>query len=132
MKILIIGTNRAEYSKIKPKDYDKHFFEIRRQLYKAYPDGLTRCIVTEYDRRKHDDEYIVYKENSIVPYHTRNQQYTMGKIISEIDEHKLMTSKSTFGSMRLMMKQATDRWKQLKVMLPILVAGIILLYAVLS
>lgn len=132
MKILIVGTNRAEYSKIKPKDYDKHFFEIRRQLYKAYPDGLTRTIITEYGRRQHDEEFIVYKENAIVPYHPRQQQYTMAKIISEIDEHKLMTAKSTFGGMKLMMKQAGDVWKQLKVMLPILAAGIILLYAVLQ
>lgn len=42
MMVIIIGTNRAEMCKVPVKDQDKHFFMTRKQLYKVYPDGLSR------------------------------------------------------------------------------------------
>lgn len=90
MQVHVIGHNRAEICKIKNKDVEKHFFTSRRMLFKVYADGLTRCRRTRYGYPDTDEEIIIYKENAIVPYHTKQVSYEDWKICAEIDEHKKM------------------------------------------
>ena len=67
MKVYIIGRNRVEMCTVKPRDYDKHFFVTRGQLYKMYPDNLMRTIRYEYGVRRRDEEVIIYPENGVKP-----------------------------------------------------------------
>lgn len=90
MQVHIIGHNRAEICKIKNRDVEKHFFTSRRMLFKVYADGLTRCLITKHGHNAGDEEIIIYKENAIIPYHTRQVAYEDWKICAEIDEHKKM------------------------------------------
>lgn len=71
MMVILIGAARADMIKIKRKDYGKHFMSFRGQLYKVFPDGLTKCYTYRWGERKADEELIVYKENAIIPYHPR-------------------------------------------------------------
>ena len=109
--------------------YERHFYLTRDQLYKMYPDGLTRMIRTEYGHKAGDEEVIFYKENAIIPYHVQKVEYTMDKILSEIDEHKLMQSKEkkTIG---LTIRNVGRTWKQIVPLLPFIVTGFIVLWAV--
>ena len=133
MKVIIIGSNRAELCKVPIKDLDKHFFMTRRQLYKVYPDGLTRMRV--YDRdgiEKESEEVIVYSENAIVPYHPRHVDYSQDRILAEIDEHKLMGSTKSIFPYRVYFTTARNIWREIGPMFPIIVAGIVLAYALLQ
>ena len=97
MQVIIIGQNRAEFCNVKKNDKEKHFFMTRKQLYRVYPDGLTRMKVTRFGIEDESDEVIVYKENEIVPYHTRGLDYSANRFVFVIDEHKLLTSGSWFN-----------------------------------
>ena len=130
MMLIIVGSNRVEFIRIKKKDYDRHFVQTRGQLYKVYPDGLTRCIVTHHGRRMRDEEVVVYKENAIVPYHPRSQLYTMTKILSEIDNHKSSLPKGGWHVSMSNVGEAVSIWKQLVPTIPFIIAGIILIWAV--
>ena len=98
MKVIIIGRNRVEMGTVKTRDLNKHYYMTHNQLYKVYPDGLTRCKIMKYGRTAGDDEIITYKENAVKPYHPHDQIYTAARLIAEIDEHKLMKKQSTMGA----------------------------------
>lgn len=128
MEVIIFGKNRVEVCKVPPKQYERHFYLTRDQLYKCYPDGLTRMRRTKYGHAAGDEEIICYKENAIVPYNIQKQEYSMDKILSEIDEHKLMTVGKNKAS-RLSIKNVASTWKKLSPMLPFIITGFILLWA---
>lgn len=131
MMLIVIGSSRAEMIKVKKRDYEKHFLVTRGQLYKLYPDGLERCFVYDYGVRKDDEEMIVYPENGIIPYHPRRQMYTMAKILSEIDNHKncIGGKRGFFGDPLAAMGAARSIWRELSLILPFIVAGVVLLWA---
>lgn len=131
MKVIIIGRNRVEMGKVKTRDLNKHYYMTHNQLYKVYPDGLTRCKIMKYGRTAGDDEIITYKENAVKPYHPHDQIYTAARLIAEIDEHKLMKKQSTMGAIYYA-RQAQEFWKQLKPMIPIILVLIIVIYAMLA
>lgn len=130
MEVIIFGKNRVEVCKVPPKQYERHFYLTRDQLYKCYPDGLTRMRRTKYGHAAGDEEVICYKENAIVPYNIQKQEYTMDKILSEIDEHKLMIGNANKKTLRLTIKNAVSVWKQMFPILPFMIVGFILVYAV--
>lgn len=134
MMLIIIGSSRAEMVKVRKRDYDKHFLVSRSQLYKIYPDGLERCFVYEHGRRKADEEVIVYPENGIIPYHPRRQMYNMGKILSEIDNHKNCIGErhGLFGNSVVAFGGMRSIWRELAPIAPIVIAGIVLLWAVMN
>lgn len=72
MMVILIGASRADMIRIARKDYGKHFVTFRGQLYKMFPDGLTRCYVYRWGKRERDEEIIVYSENAIIPYNSRS------------------------------------------------------------
>lgn len=131
--VIIIGRNRAELCKVPVKDLDKHFFMTRRQLYKVYPDGLSRMRIYDADGNEQEsEEVIVYSENAIVPYHPLHVDYSPDRQLAEIDEHKLMGSTgSTVWPYRIYFTEARNAWRQIGPMFPLIVAGVILLYALL-
>lgn len=130
MMVIIIGSNRAEMCKVPVKDLNRHFYMTRGQLYKVYPDGLTRMRIIDADgRERESEEVIVYSENSIAPYHCRHVSYDKDRILAEIDEHKLMGAQKTIWPYRVYFTQAKSIWRELAPVFPMLVAGIVLLYA---
>lgn len=129
MQVIICGNNRIEPCKVPSKQYERHFYLTRDQLYKIYPDGLTRMTVTKYGHKANDDEVIFYKENAIVPHLERNQSYEMAKILSEIDEHKLMKGENK-NIRGLAIKNVMSTWKQMLPIVPFILLGVIVLYSV--
>lgn len=132
MKAIIMGRNRAVIGKVKLKEWEaKHWYLCGTQLYKMYPDGLTRTIITRYGVRKADEEVIIYKENGTIPYHSRGVSYSTDKVLSEIDEHKLMTSTRPVGIFDLVMRHRRDINAVIGY-LPILIGAGIVLFAVVA
>lgn len=131
MLTIIRGRARVEVCAIKRKDQEKHYFEHRKsQLYKVYPDDLHRMTIYKYGvMQKREEEVIVYPENSLVPDHPRGECYAFDKCASELDEHKIMMPRNTFGGMNLMIKQANQMRKGLKPMLAPLIVVCVLAYA---
>lgn len=132
MKAIIMGRNRAVIGKVKLKEWEaKHWYLCGTQLYKMYPDSLTRTIVTKYGVRKTDEEIIVYKENATIPYHPHDVSFSTDKVLSEIDEHKLMSGTRPVGIFELVLKHRRDI-NALIGYLPFLIGAGIVLFAVVS
>lgn len=130
MKAIIMGRNRAVIGKVKLKEWEsKHWYLCGTQLYKIYPDSLTRTLVTKYGVRKADEEVIVFKENGTIPYHPHGVSFGTDKVLSEIDEHKLMSSNRPVGILNLIVRHKRDI-NALIGALPILVAAGVVLFAV--
>lgn len=133
MMVILVGANKATLLRVRGADAKKHFLLFRGELYKTYPDGLTRLIVRKFGRRVKTDEVIVYKENAIVPYDCRSQLYTMGKILSEIDNHKKSIGKKRglFGAYEFYaLGHITTIWRTIAPAMPMIIAGVVLLWAV--
>ena len=130
MMVIVIGSNRAELCEVPVKDLDKHFFMTRGQLYKVYPDGLSRMRVYDADGvEQESEEVIVYAENAIVPYHPRHVSYDPDRILAEIDEHKLMGSRKTVFPYRIYFTEAKSLWREISPLVPFIIAGLVLAYA---
>ena len=105
MRVYIVGRSSVKMCRVKGADQDKHFFAHRGQLYKVYPEGLTRLNRYRYGENAGTDELIIYSENSTIPWNTHGIDYSADKVLSEIDEHKLMnygnglSFKKSFGSL---------------------------------
>lgn len=131
--VIIIGSNRAEMCKVPIKDLNRHFFMSRGQLYKVYPDGLTRMRIFDKDEREQEsEEVIIYAENAIKPYHPRHVCYDADRILAEIDEHKLMGSSRTIFPYRIYFTEARNLWREIGPIFPFIVAGLVLAYAFLG
>lgn len=129
MKVYIIGRNRVEMCKVKPKDYDKHFFATRGQLYKMYPDNLMRTIRYEYGVRRKDEEIIVYPENGVKPLHPRNGDYNQARTMARVDLHRMPNGAHKPRNILSMYKEAKN---EIKAALPLLVVGVALLWSMIS
>lgn len=91
MMVIIIGENRVEYCKVKKQDEHLHFFQSRNQLYKLYPNGLTRTRIFDYDGLEvANEEAIIFYENETHPYDTHDIDYSMDRLLSDVDRHKMM------------------------------------------
>lgn len=98
MMVVIMGEDRAEFCVVPKKNKEKHFIKIRRsQLYKVYPNGLSRCKIDYFGERTMTDEIIVYAENETVPYIVKiGVRYGMETLLQNIDAHKQMTNGAWF------------------------------------
>lgn len=91
MMVIIVGENRVEYCTVNKNDEHLHFYKSRGQLYKVYPNGLTRMRVFDYDGMEvRNDEVIIYYENETHPYDTHDIDYTMDRLLGDVDRHKMM------------------------------------------
>lgn len=131
MMLIIRGRARAELCPIKKKDQEKHYFEHRKsQLYKVYPDEVHRMTIYKYGvMQKKEEEVLIFPENSLLPDHPRGESYDFDKCAAELDEHKIMMPKSSFGGLNLAIKQMNQTRKGLKPMLPIVIVCCVLAYA---
>lgn len=133
MMIIIIGNARAEIHKIPIKDQDKHFIQTRGQLYKIYPDQLARLRLTADGAPAGDDELIVFRENSIIPYHPRpGIAYDQDSIIADIELHKLMRPGGFLGRASPYIKAMTSIGRTLFNYLPLVIVGVILLWVLIT
>lgn len=127
--ILIVGSNRAEFCKPKPKDVDtKHFFVTRNQLYKVYPDMYTRVRRYYCDVSVSTDEMIIYPENGIRPDIQRGAITDFDKLMADIDEHKMLNGSSKHKNVGTLSSKVSS----FKKFFPLLLAGIVLAYAFIS
>lgn len=134
MKVLIKGCDAIEIIPVKGKDQAKHFIKTAGQLYKLYPDGLRRVrIYREYfvifSKPYETDEIIVYDENRRTPhYPVLGVAYDQESVLRDIDEHKI--TGQHIWSAKPYIKAANDVWKALSVGGGALLAGLIILWAV--
>lgn len=132
MMVIIIGCNRAEICKVKVSDLDRHFYCSRGQLYKVYPDGLTRMRITAVDGKVSDDEVVVFAENCRYPYHTRGLDYTLDTILREIDQHKLMQPHGLLTKYRVWFTRAGKVWRAVLPFMGLIISAVIVIWAFLS
>lgn len=138
MMVIITGENRVEICVPNRRQEGLHFFKTRNQLYRIFPNGLMRIRIFDYDGLEvGSEEGIIYRENDIVPYDTMQLDYTMDRLLSDVDRHKMMRDggwnrkpkKVWFSSDS--MKGAWG-WIYSKVGITGLVIGGVLLYAFLA
>lgn len=131
MMLIIRGRARAELCGIRKKDQEKHYFEHRAsQLYKLYPDEVHRMTIYKYGvMQKKEEEVLVYPENSLVPDHPRGEAYQFDKLASELDGHKIMLPKKSFGNLNLAIKQMNATRKSLAPMVPVIIVAAVLAYS---
>lgn len=120
--------NRTEFCKPKTKDVDRRrFFETRGQLYRAYPEQLTRMRIREFGIVTGTEEVIVYQENCIHPQIERGTMITPDKIMADIDENKIMTSgiieKKAWGVL------TSKNTSKIISYLPLIMVGLVLFWA---
>lgn len=93
-KICIIGANRYEEVEIKPKEFDKRWFDIRGGLYGLPPGQLKRMIVTEDGKPTYDEEVLIYPEDSIKPYDGKKEWFDLDTQLKAIDIPKYADRKT--------------------------------------
>lgn len=132
MMVIIIGENRAEYCQIKRQDEHLHFFQTRGQLYKIYPNGLTRARFFDYDGLEvANEEVVIFFENETHPYDTHGIDYTMDRLLSDVDRHKMMLPTRGASKPKLWATSVgTSIYKWLG--LPGIVAALVVVYALLT
>ena len=132
MKVIILGLNRAEITNIKVKDFDKQFFQERKQCYRIFPDGLTRMKVYKDGVEDESDEVIVYPENGIIPHVTRGLDYSPEAIKSDIDFHKNATGTGFMNRFKLFVNATGTIYGGLAPYLALIITGAIVLWALLQ
>lgn len=90
MMVIIVGENRVEYCTLTRKQEGLHFFKTRNQLYKVFPDGLRRMRIFDFGKHIKDEEVIIFRENETHPYDPMEVDYSMDRLLGDVDRHKMM------------------------------------------
>lgn len=136
MRIYVKGCDSVEIIKVTGKNQSKHFLKTAAQLYKIYPDGLHRCYITRryftiLSKPEETDEVNFFDENRRYPhYPVAGVAYDQESVLRDIDEHKI-TGVGGLLRFKPYMKAAGDIWKVITTGGGVLLAGIIILWAVL-
>lgn len=132
MIAIIVGENRMVIGKVKLKDWEMHHWYLSgTQLYKMYPDAMTRINRTKYGRPIREEEGQMWRENAVVPYHPKGQYYGMDKQLSEIVEHKLMVNNHKV-QLRDLIARNKISIGELSKAVPMIIAGIVILWALMG
>lgn len=131
MKIIIVGRNRVQISKVKLKTWEnKRWFVTGTDQYKMPPDGFQRIIATKYGHPLRDDEGLIFREGALAPYHCRNQDYTINRLLMEVRAHKVMAVNGKVKLKDLFAKAKVRSWmRELRLSGPTLLVVIIVLWA---
>ena len=129
MIAVIIGKDTAYYYNVSKKDMDRHFFVVRKQLYKIYPDALTPVDMYQNGAFIGTESLIVFEENGNRPYHCKYpKDYDDDYILSSIDEHRLMSPAKK--DWKAFFKGSKSGFKTLLEFMPWLLVGFIILFTV--
>ena len=131
MMVIITGENRVEICVPNRKQEGLHFFKTRGQLYRIFPNCLSRVRIFDYDGLEvGSEECIIYRENDIVPYDTMDFDYSMDRLLSDVDRHKLMNP-SKLGTPKLWFSNVKSIWDWVfsKVGITGLIVGAVVIYA---
>lgn len=132
MIAIIAGENRMVIGKVKLKDWEMHHWYLSgTQLYKMYPDAMTRINRTKFGHPIREEEGQMWRENAVVPYHPRGQYYGMDKQLSEIVEHKLMVNNHRVQLRDFVIRNKTNVRDLIKAF-PMVIAGVIILWTFLA
>ncbi len=130
---IIIGRNRAEFDKVKDKDMENRcFFRTRNQTYKNYPDGVTRMDVYEDGIYVRSEEVFIYAENKIEPHNKHKISYDQDDIIAEIFNQKMSIKGNKWQKLKPYFTAASGVWKGIYPFLGLIIAGGIMLWAIIS
>lgn len=136
MMAIIIGENRVEFIQVKKKDLKKHFFVTRDQLYGFYPNHMKKMRLEDDVGFLRSESVMIYPENSIRPYGwvpteapKTNDPFHYDNLLKVIDLHKRMVTRSPFLKWKMYLRNGQSVWRTLAPLLPILVAGLVLLGA---
>lgn len=130
MIAVIVGRNRVEFCKIRPRDYDKTFFVHRGQQYMILPGNLVRMRYYDEDGMEiqEPDEAIIFEEGKDVAYDTAPEledAYYQENVFPLIDlQRNVRTNKLRFKGI---LESAND---MMRMLYPF--AGLILLVGVLA
>ncbi|MBQ1293224.1 MAG: hypothetical protein IIY21_04255 [Clostridiales bacterium] len=98
MMVIITGENRVEICVPNRRQEGLHFFKTRNQLYKIFPDGLRRVRIFDYGGKEiGSEEGIIFAENCTRPYDEMNIDYSMDRLLSDVDRHKMMRPTNSLG-----------------------------------
>lgn len=128
MLVIIVGKHEVNYYTVKKKNQDRHFYITKAQEYTIYPDSLTPCDIYQNGAYVGTDSIVVFEENGVRPYHCKYPRYyDMDYVLSNMDEHKIMTPKkqglfAKFGF-------GGAGWKTLLEFMPWILIGVVLLYS---
>lgn len=132
---IIVGKNRVEFIQVKKRDLKKHFFVTRDQLYKFYPDSLSKMRLEDHLGLVRSESVIIYPENSIRPYgwkpteNPEDDMFGFDTILGNLDEHKRLVSRSPFAKWKMYLKGGQSAWRTLAPMMPFIIMGIVLIGA---
>ena len=132
MKVILLGQNMAHIGEIKTKDLDKHFYQFRGQLYRIYPQGLTRMRIIIDGVETDSDEVYVFPENALVPHHPHDLDYSNKAIRRDIDIHKYVAGKGAKNMFKYYVDTANSIWKGIAPFAGLIVAGIVVAWAFIS
>lgn len=137
MMVIITGENRVEICVPNKRQVGLHFFKTRNQLYRIYPNAMSRVRIFDYDGLEVASESgIIFRENDVVPYDTMGLDYSMDRLLSDVDRHKMMRTQGVLGGKSKIWFSSTlgNAWSWLfsKVGITGMVVGAVLIYAFLA
>lgn len=124
MQIGIKGTDYIYLWNVKKNKQNKIFFRIKNQMYKVYPSELRRMRIKKYDEDAGTDAVIIFKEESIQPYHPVDMSYNQDDTLMDIDARKFTYKSKLKGSIFSKFGSVGDWWPALVVVISLAVVGL--------
>lgn len=124
MQIGIKGTDYIYLWNVKKNKQNKIFFRIKNQMYKVYPSELRRMRIKKYGEDAGTDAVIIFKEESIQPYHPVDMSYNQDDTLMDIDARKFTYKSKLKGSIFSKFGSMGDWWPALVVVISLAVVGL--------
>jgi hypothetical protein len=94
---------------------------------------MSRVRIFDYDGLEvASEEGIIFRENDVIPYDTMGLDYSMDRLLSDVDRHKMMRSHGILGKQKIWFSSALGgawSWLFSKIGITGMIVGAILLYA---
>ena len=136
MMVIITGENRVEICVPNKRQVGLHFFKTRNQLYRIYPNAMSRVRIFDYDGLEVASESgIIFRENDVIPYDTMGLDYSMDRLLSDVDRHKMMRSHGILSKPKIWFSSTLGNawsWLFSKVGITGIIVGAVLIYAFLA
>ena len=126
MQIGIKGVDYIYLWNVKKNKQNKIFFRIKNQMYKVYPSELRRMRIKKYGEDFGTDAVIIFKEESIQPYHPIDMSYNQDDTLMDIDARKFTYKNKLKGSIFSKFGNIGGAWW------PIIVIGVTIIVVALA